>query len=170
MSLRDITASAFIFIMGFLFGYVFQKHRNRFGLFRATGFQVYRYGLILILGLLVSFLESGSLFRTRSLPGGETITVVIWDVLHTIGLVGLVGIPFLFLSPKYRFPAGYLMIAFYQIMLCNDSTGWKLYTIKSIHGGVLGACFAFSGQLIIASALGEYFFSKCGEGQKKDLP
>lgn len=167
MTLRDVSASAFIFIMGFLYGYAFHRHSKRSGLKGAAERLVFRYGLILILGMLIAFIGQGAFLKEKILESGTRITVLIWDVLPAIGLVGLAGLPFLFLKPKIRLFAGYGLMFFYQIMLSLDSTGWKLYAVKSAHGGILAAAFSYSAQLIIASALGEYFFSKAGAAQNK---
>lgn len=167
MTLRDVSASAFIFIMGFLYGYAFHRHSKRSGVRGAGERLVFRYGLIFILGMLISFVGQGTFLKEKALESGRHLTVIVWDVLPAIGLVGLVGLPFLFLKPRIRLFAGYALMFFYQIMLSTESTGWKLYAVKSAHGGILAAAFSYSAQLIIASALGEYFFSRAARVQNK---
>jgi hypothetical protein len=159
MTFRDIITAALIFIMGLLYGYGFQRYKKRTGLAGAINQLFFRYGLILLLGIVASFVGRDSLLESRTMDAGGTITVIVWDVLQTIGLVGLVGLPFLFLNPKGRLFAGYLMVVFYQAMLLFADAGWKSYAIHSTHGGILGALFSFSSQFIIASAVGEYYFA-----------
>ncbi|GAH66238.1 unnamed protein product, partial [marine sediment metagenome] len=51
-----------------------------------------RYGIILVLGLLVILIDHGQFITSKG--------TIIWDVLPTLGLVGLMTIPFLWLKPK----------------------------------------------------------------------
>jgi Heparan-alpha-glucosaminide N-acetyltransferase, catalytic len=166
MTLYDVGTAAFIFILGLLYSYSFWKRQKKASTGKAIGHVVIRYGLILLLGLLIIIADAGEITEEKTLDDGvTTITVVIWDVVPSLGLVGLVAIPLVFLKPKQRIGAGYMMLIFYQIMLSlNDSTGWKTYAWKSTHGGILGTIFGLSAILVIGSGLGELLF----EGVKTD--
>lgn len=84
------------------------------------------------------------------------MVVIQWDVLPTLGLVGLIALPFLWLKPKLRAGIASLMLICYQIMLIFG--GWRDYAIVSVHGGILGTIFGFSALMIYSTSLGEFFF------------
>ena len=157
-TLVDIGTSGFVFIMGLMFAWSFQRARARVGPAKASLHILQRYGLIFLLGALASFLGHGALFRELTLDDGSTMRILYWDALPTLGWAGLVGMPFLALPPRARLMAAYVLLLFYQVMLSSTGTGWELLVVKSTHGGVIAATFSFGAQLIAASALGEFLF------------
>ena len=148
MNFFDIGAPAFIFIMGLLMPLSFLHRKERDGVTKAVRHMVIRYGIIFLLGFLVIFIDHGEIIAMV----GE-VPVIIWDVLPTLGLVGLIAIPFLWLKPKLRAIAATVILIFYQFMLLFG--GWREYAIISIHGGIFGTIFSFSVIMIYATCLGE---------------
>ncbi len=144
--------------MGLMLAASFRRALVRVGSIRTSLHILQRYGLIFLLGALASFLGHGALLRELRLDYGGTMWILYWDALPTLGWAGLVGIPFLFLSPGTRLVSAYIMLFFYQVMLLTPETGWKLLALKSTHGGVVAATFSYGAQLIAASALGEFLF------------
>ena len=148
MNYYDIGAPAFIFIMGLLMPLSFLHRKERDGVSKAVTHMIIRYGIILALGLLVILIDHGEFITIEG--------IIIWDVLPTLGLVGLITIPFLWLKPKGRALVAAALLIFYQIMLLFG--GWREYAIASIHGGILGTIFGFSAIMIFATCLGEVLF------------
>ena len=148
MNFYDIGAPAFIFIMGLLMPLSFSHRKERGGVTKAVRHMVIRYGIILALGILVILIDHGEIIKMVG-----DIPVIIWDVLPTLGLVGLITIPFLWLKPKLRAIVATIMLVFYQLMLLFG--GWREYAILSIHGGIFGTIFSFSAIMIYATCLGE---------------
>jgi len=148
MNFYDIGAPAFIFIMGLLMPLSFSHRKVRDGVTKVVRHMVIRYGIIFLLGFLVIFIDHGEIITMV----GE-VPVIIWDVLPTLGLVGLMAIPFLWLKPKLRAIVATTLLVFYQLMLLFG--GWREYAIISIHGGIFGTIFSFSVIMIYATCLGE---------------
>lgn len=149
MNLFDVGAPAFIVLMGILMPLSFLKRNERDGVKKAVTHIAIRYGVILILGLIGVYIVQGTLFKiVNGMP------VICWDALPTLGLVGLIALPFLWLEPKIRAIVASLMLLFYQIML--NIGGWRDYAIVSVHGGILGTIFGFSVIMIYSTCLGEF--------------
>ncbi len=156
MNFYDIGAPAFIIVMGLLMPLSFTKRKQRDGLGKAVFHILIRYGIILGLGLLVVLIDQGSFIKKVD---GEPLivsgmVVIVWDVLPTLGLVGIIAIPFLWVSPKLRAVLATILLIFYQFMLIYG--GWREYAIASVHGGILGTIFGFSAIMIYATSIGEY--------------
>jgi hypothetical protein len=160
MTLFDVGAAAFIFILGLLFARSFQQRKAAQGLGAAVRYVAIRYGLLLLLGVLI-IAAGGEFIYERN-----GITVVSWDVIPTLGLVGFVAIPFaLIQNPKIRLLVGYLWLLLYQILMLI--AGLKDYAQASIHGGIYGTVFGFSVMLVVASCVGDYVFSPDVTEEKK---
>lgn len=158
MNFYDIGAPAFIVIMGFLMPLSFFKRKERDGTTKAVKHVLIRYGIILGLGLLIFIPDGGTFIKIRD---GEPVIVagmmvMRWDVLPTLGLVGFVALPTLFVNPKIRALIASGMLIFYQIMV--SYFGWREHAIESIHGGILGTLFGFSALMIWATCIGEFMF------------
>ena len=159
MNFYDVGAPAFIFIMGFLMPLSFFHRKERDGTGKAIRHMIIRYGIILLLGYLVILIDQQAIVKTI-----DGMTIVIWDVLPSLGLVGLIAIPFLFVNPKMRAILASVLLIFYQVMLFF---GWREYAIASVHGGILGTIFGFSVIMIYATCLGELFFMDKKTPEKK---
>ncbi len=148
MNFFDIGAPVFIFIMGLLMPLSFSHRKERDGVKKAVRHMVIRYGIILILGFVVILIDQGEIIKMEGV-----ILIIYWDVLPTLGLVGLIALPFLWLKPKFRALLATSMLVFYQFMLLYG--GWREYAILSIHGGIFGTIFGFSAIMIYATCLGD---------------
>jgi hypothetical protein len=148
MNVYDIGAPAFIFIMGLLMPLSFAHRKERDGVNKAVRHMIIRYGIILILGLVVILIDHGNLVEMK-----DGYLIIIWDVLPTLGLVGLIALPLLWLKIKPRAIVATIMLVFYQFMLLY--CGWREYAINSIHGGIFGTIFGFSAIMVYATCLGE---------------
>ncbi|MFX0048714.1 MAG: acyltransferase family protein [Candidatus Hermodarchaeota archaeon] len=148
MNIYDIGAPAFIFIMGLLMPLSYSHRKERDGVSKAVRHMIVRYGIILVLGLAVILVDHGEM---ATMVGG--VLIIIWDVLPTLGLVGLIALPFLWLKIKLRAVIATFMLVFYQFMLLFG--GWREYAIYSIHGGIFGTIFGFSAIMIYATCLGD---------------
>ncbi|MHA1725024.1 MAG: heparan-alpha-glucosaminide N-acetyltransferase domain-containing protein [Promethearchaeota archaeon] len=156
MNFYDIGAPAFIIIMGLLMPFSFTKRKQSDGVNKAVFHILIRYGIIFGLGLLTVLIDQGSFIKKVD---GEPLIVsgmpvIYWDVLPTLGLVGIIALPFLWVSPKLRAVLATILIIFYQFMLIYG--GWREYAIASVHGGILGTIFAFSAIMIYSTSIGEY--------------
>jgi hypothetical protein len=154
MTVFDIGAAAFIFVIGLIFSISFRKRLEKQGLIAAIKYVVIRYGLLLVLGYIVVAVGGRFSYYDARLPG---VLILMWDVIPTLGLVGFVTLPFVLIK-RYdvRMIIGYLWILFYQILMIT--TPLKLYAQLSVHGGIFGTIFGYSGIMIIATALGDYLF------------
>ena len=153
MNLFDVGAPAFIVVMGLLMPLSFFHRKGKDGVKKAVKHIIIRYGIILILGLVIVFIDQGALIKTIS-----GMPVIQWDVLPTLGLVGLIALPFFWIEPRIRAVIASLMLIIYQIMLIFG--GWRDYAIVSVHGGILGSIFGFSAIMIYSTCLGEFLFIK----------
>ncbi|MFX1589452.1 MAG: acyltransferase family protein [Promethearchaeota archaeon] len=160
MNFYDVGAPAFIFIMGFLMPLSFFHRKERDGTGKTVRHMIIRYGVILLLGYLVILIDQQAIVKTV-----DGMVIVIWDVLPSLGLVGLIAIPFLFVSPKIRAILASALLIFYQLMLLFG--GWREYAIASVHGGILGTIFGFSVIMIYATCLGELFFMDKEKSENK---
>jgi hypothetical protein len=96
----------------------------------------------------VIFIDQGEIIKMEG-----DVLIIYWDVLPTLGLVGLITLPLLWLKPKLRAIVATAMLVFYQFMLLFG--GWREYAILSIHGGIFGTIFGFSAIMIYATCLGD---------------
>ncbi|NVM44533.1 MAG: hypothetical protein HWN79_06430 [Candidatus Lokiarchaeota archaeon] len=148
MNFYDIGAPVFIFIMGLLMPLSFSRRKERDGVKKAVSHMIIRYGIILILGFIVIFIDQGEIIKMEG-----DVLIIYWDVLPTLGFVGLLALPLLWLKPKPRALVATVMLVFYQFMLLYG--GWREYAILSIHGGIFGTIFGFSAMMIYATCLGD---------------
>jgi nitrate reductase gamma subunit len=148
MNVFDLGAPAFIFIMGLLMPLSFSHRKETNGVKKAVLHMVIRYGIILILGLLVILIDQGGFIKMEG-----SIPIIIWDVLPTLGLVGFIALPLLWLKTKPRAIVATGMLVFYQFMLLYG--GWREYASYSVHGGIFGTIFGFSAIMVYATCLGD---------------
>ncbi|MHA1520520.1 MAG: hypothetical protein ACTSRK_10105 [Promethearchaeota archaeon] len=159
MTLYDVGTLAFLFILGLSFSLSFNKHREKIGTGKAILKVIARYGLLLLLGYVLMLVEYG--FDTSVLfPVNEEVGYIIplWDVIPSIGLVGFIALPFLFIKkPKIRMGVAYGWIALYEILLF--ATDIDYYASLTYHGGVFGTIFTYTAVVLIASSMAEYVFT-----------
>lgn len=163
MNFYDIGAPAFILIMGLLMPLSFSRRKEKSGVRKAILHLAIRYIILLVLGYLVIIIDQGGVVKLV-----DGVPIVIWDVLPTLGLVGLLTIPFLFFNIRVRAIVASSMLLFYQIMLIYG--GWRWYAIESVHGGIFGTIFGFASLMIFATCFGELLLlNKTFEQKKKYL-
>ncbi|MHA1731138.1 MAG: hypothetical protein ACTSU5_04310 [Promethearchaeota archaeon] len=165
MTVFDVGAAAFIFVIGLLFSVSVRKRLESGGLPEAFKYVAVRYGLLLVLGFILiaaggSFVEyKPDVFAAYGF-GPEVANntpVIVWDVIPTLGLVGFVTFAFVLVEdPKVRMAAGYAWMLFYQVLL--NTTILKAYASASVHGGIFGTVFTYSGIMVVATCIGDYMF------------
>ena len=164
MHLVDLGAPAFVMLLGILLGVTFQRRKQQDGVKKALLHIVYRYGLVVVLGIIILLASWDFKFMheryDRFLNDGVTnINVFISDVIFVLGMVGFIALPFLFVNKKYRLLPAYGLILFYSIMLIlNDYTMWINDAVSSVHLGIWFGIFGYGPITIIATTLGEYMF------------
>lgn len=159
--LVDVGAPAFVFILGMLFSVTFKKHKARDGTKKAVLHMITRYGMVLLLGIFIIWAtySDGFIYQTHDdwLDDGSQITVFAVDVIFVLGLVGFIGLPFVFLKPSHRIVVAYSFIMLMLILcLLNDYTKIINFSVSSVHLGIYSAIFGYGAVQILGSAFGEY--------------
>ncbi|MHA1112549.1 MAG: hypothetical protein ACTSRE_15755 [Promethearchaeota archaeon] len=166
----DLGAPLFIFILGFTMPISFRKRKEEKGANAAVKYILFRYLILFVLGFVIAnfkldFLNYYSVPENNMFPFQGAVPIIHrpvmfilnWDVVFSIAISGLVG--FLFMgvrNPKYRFLLGYGWLLLYQIGL--SSTTLQTYAFQSVYGGLFSAIFGYGSIAIIATAMGDYIF------------
>jgi hypothetical protein len=165
MHVYDIGVPAFFFIIGLLYSLSFLSRMRKRGPVKAVLYSILRWGLIYAAGIIFILLSrSAGLGEVKEVAPGVEMFVVSWDVIDSIGFIGLMCIPFMFLPRKIRLITSYGMMGVYQTMLFIPNTYWREYALKSVHGGVLGGIFVLLPIVLIGSYVGEYYI------MEKEIP
>jgi len=181
ITLYDIGAPAFIFLLGFTMPISYRKRKEEKGTGSAIRYILVRYFILLVLGFVAANIEleflkyySINLGTRFTYEGVGTIPIshrpvlfiIPWDVIFSIAASGLVGFIFMGVrNPRYRFFLGYGWLILYQVGL--SSTVLEIYALQSVHGGIFGSIFGYGSIAIIATAMGDYlFFSDVFEAKK----
>nr|MDO8109435.1 hypothetical protein [Candidatus Sigynarchaeota archaeon] len=165
MNFYDIGVPAFFFIIGLLMAVSFKKRLESKGPKPAVLNALVRWGLVSAVGILFIIIpglingdDPSTWFgEVKTIAPGIDVFVVYWDVVISLGIVGLVSIPFLFMKRTPRLIVSYAMMAFYQVMLFIPETHWRDYAISSVHGGIIGGFLVLVPITLIASVVGEFF-------------
>ncbi len=165
MNLYDIGVPAFFFIIGLLMAVSFRKRVEKKGPGPAVLNAVLRWGLVAVVGILFiivpAVLEEDPFdtwfIELKTIAPGYLAYIVTWDVVISLGVVGLVSIPFLFLKRTPRLVISYAMMAFYQIMIMVPETHWREIASASVHGGIIGGLLVLVPIVLISSVIGEFF-------------
>ncbi|MFX0098580.1 MAG: acyltransferase family protein [Candidatus Hodarchaeota archaeon] len=163
MNLYDVGVPAFFFIIGLLMAVSFKKRIEKKNIGNAILNSLLRWGLIFAVGLILFLAIDGDLGEmknvTADFPTLSEVNMYVarWDVIYSIGFVGLLAIPFLFLPNKARLILSYIMMGFYQVMIFIPQTYWLEYAWASVHGGILGGIFILTPLVLIGSCIGEYY-------------
>ena len=165
MTVYDVGAATFIFILGFLLSFSFFKRVDKIGKNEAIKHFALRYGLLFLLGFILVAIDGRLLYKKDD----YALLIVKWDVIISIATAGIVSFGFIFIRDlKIRIIAGYAWAFLYQLLM--NYAGLKEYAQNSIHGGIFGSIFGYASISIIASALGEYMINeKNTEKDKKNL-
>ncbi len=163
MNAYDVGVPAFFFIIGLLYSFSFLLRMRKKGLNKAVLYAILRWGLIYAAGLIIILLtRTVGLGEVNEIIPGVEMFVVSWDVIDSIGFVGLICIPFMFIPKKLRLIISYVMMTFYQAMLFIPGTYWREYALASVHGGILGGIFVLTPIVLIGSYIGEYYIMEKG--------
>jgi hypothetical protein len=158
MNAFDVGVPAFFFIIGLCYSLSFYSRMRKKGSGHAILNAVLRWGLLYVAGMIVILATRSEGFgEMKEIVPGVEMFVVSWDVINSIGLVGLMCIPFMFLPRKPRFVVAYMMMCFYQAMLFIPGTHWREYALESLHGGILGGIFVLLPIVLTGSCIGEFY-------------
>lgn len=146
LTVIDLVAPFFIFAIGLTYGLSFKNRLSRFGFRPCIAHFLYRY--LALIGI-------GAILSAGEIIFGFSKSTMGWGVLQAIGVAGILTLPVLRYSPKYRILVGIFILIFYQLM-CELS--WGAIVFSSPHGGLPGS-LSWAAMLIIASALGDLFHS-----------
>lgn len=161
MTLYDVGAAAFIFIIGLSMGIAFKKRQERVGLQKSLLHIGIRFLALFAVGFLI-IMADGGLLQER-----DELFVIRWDVVISIAVTYLLTTPFLFIKKVHlRFLVGLCWVSLYQVLLLT--TGLRAYAIASNHGGIFGTLFGYIAISVMASAIGEYlYFDSITQQDKK---
>lgn len=172
ISLYDLGAAVFLFVLGFTMPISFRKRKELIGAAAARRYIIFRYLLLLLLGFVIAnaeliFLNYYSILEDQTfifaglsnipLDHHPVLFIIPWHVVSTIAISGLVGFVFMGVrNPRYRFFLGYGWAILYQVGL--HTTTLITYAQESVHSGILSAIMGYGSIVIIASAMGDYVF------------
>jgi predicted acyltransferase len=147
LTVIDFIAPFFIFAIGLLYRSSFERRLERDGPMKTYSQFIGRYFAILGMGAIIT--SAGTAL-------GVTLGAIEWGVLQSIGVAGLITLPFIRLPSLWRWVAGFGLLAFYQWMLDRYLLA---LTLRSPHGGLFGS-IAWGAMMILSTALADLFFDK----------
>lgn len=162
MTLFDVGAAAFIFVLGLTMPISYKKRKAKDGKGAAVKHIVIRYLVLSALGLLIMLVNNIELVEEKS-----GFLILSWDVVPAIAAAGWITFLVLVLvdDAKMRLIIGYAIAILYQILM--NYAGLKDYALNSIHGGVFGGFLGYGSISIVSSAIGDYMFFSESDDNKK---
>lgn len=161
MTLFDVGAAAFIFILGLTMPISYKKREQKYGRKAAIKHIVIRYIILSIVGLLIMLINNYELVEEES-----GMLIVSWDVVPAIAAAGWVTFACVFIDDtKIRLIIGYSIALLYQILMLY--AGLKEYALESVHGGIFGGFLGYGSISIISSSIGQYMFFSETDDKKK---
>jgi predicted acyltransferase len=142
ITVTDFVITMFMLAVGVAYELALPRSIARKGRLR-TVWRYARRGLVLI-----GFGVLGSVLLKRDLVGE-------WGVLQTIGLAGIVALPFMFLRPAYRAVAAIVLILFYQLLGAAGHWQWLVAHDTGHLGGIPGG-LAWAGVVLVGSVAGSF--------------
>lgn len=139
LTLADIVAPLFMFIIGLLYRKSLFRRISIQGKTGAWGHFLQRYFIIFLIGLLGSCIGKGSI-------------AFHWGVFQTIGLSGLIILPFIGRKYYHRIAVAVLFLLFYQTFILPS---YKYDILNADHGGPL-AVVSWSTILLLSSFCGDF--------------
>jgi predicted acyltransferase len=152
LTVIDFIAPFFIFAIGLTYRASFERRLEREGALKAYSRFITRYFAILGMGALIT--STGTAL-------GVTPGAIEWGVLQSIGVAGLIALPFIRLPSIWRWISGFGLLAIYQWILGRYLLA---FTLRSPHGGLFGSV-AWGAMLILSTALADLFHDR-GRGRK----
>ena len=140
LSLAEWGATLFIFLVGMGYRISFQRSASRQGITRARLRAARRYCLIMLIGFPAHIDSYG------------------WGALTHIGMAGLLALPFIDKTPRYRLVAALVYMALFQYFFAATEYGpWLM--ARRMNGGPLGAlswAFAMLAGTLAADLIGKH--------------
>lgn len=151
LTFADIVAPLFMFIIGLMYRRSYLKRVLSDGKLKTMIHFINRYTLLIVIGLAINSIVEGSF-------------VFEWGVLQTIGLAGIIVLPFIGSSYFVRGSLTFLLLFTYQLFLLPS---FKELILNMAHGGPIAA-ISWSGIILLASIAGDLIdFNKTKETIKR---
>lgn len=139
ISIIDLGAPLFIFAVGISLGLVFLRCATGEEIAAASSRYV-RRGLVLIaFGVIGSVIQHKGIVRD-------------WEIFQTIGLAGIVALPFITLPPRTRIAAAVLLMLTFQAIGRYEYGDWLRHADVGGLGGILGG-LAWAGLILVGSTV-----------------
>lgn len=151
----DLVAPLLIFAIGLTFGMSFRRRLDRSGGWKTYNHFISRNLASVGLGFLITL---GGVLTNNYPPTAN------WGLLQALGAAGLISLPFMKISPNFRWIFGLLLLILYQLLL--DSF-WLPEVLIAVHNGPYGALI-WGAMMIIATSMGDKYLVK--EKGKHMLP
>ena len=143
----DLVAPLFIFAIGLTFGLSFRRRLEGSGGWKTYNHFISRKLALIGLGFLITL--GGVL--TKNYPPTAN-----WGLLQALGAAGLISLPFIKISPKYRWIFGLLLLVLYQLLL---ESFWQPEVLSAVHNGPYGA-LSWGALMIIATSMGDVYLDR----------
>lgn len=162
MTLFDVGAAAFIFLLGFLMATSYKSRVEKYGKSAANKHIIIRYLILSAIGFLIMLVGNFNLVEEES-----GMWIVSWDVVPAIAAAGWMTFIFIHVdNPRVRLLIGYLIGLIYQLLMVF----WILkdYAQASVHGGIFGGFLGYGSISIISSSIGEIMSTKTNDKVEED--
>ncbi len=177
ITLFDVGVPAFLLISGIAYELSFQRRWQQERT-RAVMSGLVRWGALLLVGLVLYVVDQPLTLQAfgkvtdlvKDAPDLQQVYAFVlrWDVLPSLGLAGLLTLPFLLLSYPARTAAAYGLLVFNQGMIfANAHTHWLDYAFASIHGGIFGTIFALTPVMVLGTCVGAFYFPEEVDTRRK---
>ena len=140
----DLIAPMFIFAIGLTYGLSFHRRLERDGAWKTYQHFITRYFALVGMGFLITLIWEIS---------GIHPPTVNWGLFQALGVAGLVTLVVIQLPTFWRFIAGFVLLAGYQILLDHF---WLQDVLAAPHNGPWGV-FSWSAMLILATVMADVY-------------
>jgi predicted acyltransferase len=141
LTIPDLGFPMFLFILGVVIPVAIARRQPAGRKSAILRRYLRRYLLLILFGL------AGNLLLHQPL-------LTCWSVLQTIGLAGIISLPFTFLPPRWRLFIAIIFIAGFQLISAAGYRHWLLNHETGDLGGIIGA-LAWAGVILIGTFIGE---------------
>ena len=142
VTLPDFVIPTFLFIIGVAFELSFLRSLAAHGTARTVWRFIRRSLLLVAFGILGSVLLQHNI-------------ALEWGVLETLGMAGLIALPFMFLRPRWRPVIAVVLVALYELISRMGLRAWLLTNDAGHLGGIPGG-LAWGGVVLIGSMAGSF--------------
>lgn len=144
ITIADLGPVFFYFIIGLTCVWAFQKRKEKEGLKAAYRHVLYRNLAIIGVACVMIFL-----FNALGRLGNPDAVAIDWNQLASVGLVGIMLMPFLNKNKWTRLISGAVILLVYQIFLP------QIISLLGGEEGGIAACFGFTGITLIITFLAD---------------